>query len=649
MENFILKRNKFSLFCNLKGINMNKTFLKLVFLNLIISTLLFISCSSTNTISKITPTQFDGVSQIKSGESANLNWQFDNAKNVYIVEKNRNYDPIDSTNIKIDSSSVFTFVVTNDIDTLIIPWKIYVYEQVEKIETGLIPEKNKSLFTSYINSNYLKGIKKYQSGNSLKYLKIMNYIYPYKNKNIIRAKGLVLDEFGNFISGYGTQESDFISINAESACEDNFQTSLVTEFKEIEAKQDVGLDFVLLLDNSSIAGDFFPIYPQITYFVTSLGKNDRFALYSFNQNFKEIISLRHKKNINEELIKPDKFIGLSAIYKSLKKSIDKLCENNQESQKVIVLIAYSTDNASIVYDRNDIIDLAKEKNIPIYVIGVGNAVDSYSLQNLANFSGAKYYEIEENQLNDLQNILNEILFAQKSYYQFDINIPDSEINTCTQINSKIEFQTKNNKLKDSLIIPLIRQRHEFNYMALASFNYGDTIISSDYIESILNFALVLKKNPKLAIELIGNSSIEGNEQFSYNLAMKRAQHIRKILIQNGADPSKIRVRSDGANNPIYYLQESSWMQYYNRRVEIRWLDPELLPFEIIAQTFDTESEALLNVETWETRGYKAYYERYLQNNVPIYRVKLWGYAELSEAEKVVKKINKEFAIKSFVQ
>ncbi len=98
---------------------------------------------------------------------------------------------------------------------------------------------------------------------------------------------------------------------------------------------------------------------------------------------------------------------------------------------MIVLVAYSTDNASIIYDRNDIIDLAISRDIPVYVVGVGNAVDSYSLSSVANLTGAKYYNVDENELDNISLIFNEIIFAQKSGYQFDVPVSADQTGGCT--------------------------------------------------------------------------------------------------------------------------------------------------------------------------------------------------------------------------
>ena len=629
---------------------MNKTFF--VFVNILFLTwiVLLEGCSTVTPVSNIKVVDFKGVSQISLGEKAMLNWSFENADNVRIIERQRNYYSTDSVLVNPDTTTVYNFVISSGADSLILKWTVYVNDTINDITTGPIPGNIQFAKPSFINSDYLRGLQTVKSASGLKKVKIMRHYYPFDNKNKVRANAILLDEYGNYFIGLGEKGSGKISINATSGCIDSPSDVVVTDFKELDLNDRQFVDFALLLDNSSIASDYFPIYEQLNTFITALEKEDRFALYNFNQNFSESIPLNYKDDIDIKELTPKKANGFSAIFKSLKHTIDILKDKGlEERKKAIVVVAYSTDNASIIYDRNDIIDYAFSADIPIYVIGVGNAVDSYSLRSVANLSGARYYQLDENEIDKISLILNEILFSQKANYSFDVPIALDRTGNCKTNCANVEFRIGDYSAYDTLKFPVVRDRHEFNYMALASFEARDTVISDEYLEPIKTLAEVMKQNPQLAIELIGNSSIEGNDKFCYSLGLKRAQAVRRMLIITGADPGKIRVRSDGSNKPLYYLQESPWMQYYNRRVELKWLDPSSLPFEIIAQINDTETEALENVEKWEDQGYRSYYERYLQNNIPVYRVKLWGFEKISDAENLARKLSKEYSIQLVVQ
>lgn len=630
---------------------MNKTFLILVIFALSTLATSNWGCSSTMPVSNIKVDEFKGVSQIKKGEKASLKWSFFNAEKVRIKELQRNYNPIDSVNVSTDSNSIFNFVITKGTDTLTLQWRVFVDEKDEtSIEITKLSEISDFAKPSYINSEYFRGTQSAKAVSTIKNLKVMRHEFPYKGMNFVRINALILDEFGNYVSGLSDSGSNVANVIAETGCLSIIRKSNIKSLAEISESDDVNVDFALLLDNSAIAGDYYPIYDEISSLLKSSSPNDRFALYNFNQNFKENIPLKSIKEINDSDIIASKAGGFSAIFKSLKFTIDKLNNSKIDKHKrVITLIAYSTDNASIIYDRNDIIEQALVAGIPIYVVAIGNAVDSYSLRSLAELSGARYYELEESELETIPLILNEIMFSQKHFYRFDIPV-DSEIsNTCSKISTNIEITSNNITIKDTLQFSRVKDRHEFNYMAIASFNPRDTLVPDEFNEPIETLADVMLRNPSIAVELIGNAAIEGDNRYCMSLGLRRAQAVRRLLIQLGVDPSKIRVRSDGSNNPLYYLQESIWMQYYNRRVELRWLDPSLLPFEIIAQIKETETDALSEVEKWEDKGYRSYFERYLQNNIPVYRVKIWGYPTLIDAEKTAKKLSSDNGYPFIVQ
>ncbi|MDX9791059.1 MAG: OmpA family protein [Candidatus Kapaibacterium sp.] len=628
---------------------MTKTFLNIIIILFLPVSALINSCSSVKSDIPMKVIDFQGVSEIKKGEKAVLRWDIENADKVRIRQLQRNYNSRDSVLIMIDSTSEFDFIVTGSSDSLKLVWKIYVDDTSGEITAGPIISGIKNQKPSFVNSTYLRGIQSVKAASPGKFLKIMSYKFPFESKNSIRANALLLDEFGNYISGLDKPSSGFGDLRAETGCSGKMKFSPVTGFKEIGIVDSTAVDFVLLLDNSAIAGDYYPIYDQISEFVKSVPKQDRFALYNFNQNFTETIPLKLVNEIEDLGNLHINSNGLSSIFKSLHHTINKLTQYDLNRKKVIVMIAYSTDNASIIYDRNDIIEKAVESDIPVYVLGVGNAVDSYSLRSIAELSGARYYPVEESELNNISLILNEILFSQRIHYKFDVSVPPLLEEDCEAVHAYYSLIANNSTVYDTLMIKTKQDRHEFPYMAAASFEHRDTVVSDDYLESVKFLAEVMKNNPGLPIELIGNASIEGNESFCYNLGLKRAQAVRRILILYGADPSNIRIRSDGSNNPIYYLQERNWMQYYNRRVEIKWLDPELLPYEIIAQTSETESEALEIVENWEDKGYRAYYERYLRNNIPNYRIKIWGFSTINDAEKTAKKLSSDYGTKFLVQ
>ncbi|MBS3998918.1 MAG: OmpA family protein [Desulfobulbaceae bacterium] len=622
---------------------MNKLYFKkhILFLSLavIISAMTAISCSSPKETA-IKPIVFPAVSEIQKGESAKLSWQFEGAEKIRIENLRRNYDPIDSLTVKPDATTIYNFLAIRGVDTVLFKWHVFVKMPEDIITTGTVQATDAT--PSFLQSEYFSGIIDYSANVKPKNFRILSHMI---DNDKINLNLLVFDEFGNFIEGLNNNSkfgSDLVATMVDIPSE-KITNLDVLSFKKYhyDSKH---IDLAVLLDNSAIAGDYYPIFDNFKSFAKGLRNKDRIMFRSFNQKINTSVALQNADKFNNFIrnLGIEKASGFSAVYKSGLSTLQSFASMQSDNKKILVLIAYSTDNASLVYDRNDLVEFAVSRGIPIYVIGIGNAVDTYSLKYLCDNTGGKYYGLDDSQISDLPKVFNEISFSVRKGYELTLAYNEQKNPTENYRNIIISHNTILPRIADTVKIPIAREKQFFRYQAVASFEQRDTVLSRDFDETISTLARVLSESPGRKIELIGNSSIEGNDEESQKLALKRAQEVRRRLIELGADPAMIRIRSEGSSNPIYYLQNSYWAQYYNRRVELRWLDPDYLPFEIISGYRDSEFDALLQVEEWENIGYRSYYDRVLQNNSPVYRVKIWGYKTQQDAEEVASKLAKRY-------
>jgi stress response protein YsnF len=167
---------------------------------------------------------------------------------------------------------------------------------------------------------------------------------------------------------------------------------------------------------------------------------------------------------------------------------------------------------------------------------------------------------------------------------------------------------------------------------------------------VTSITTVLKDNPQYSIELIGHSSIEdGKEENNVKISAERVNNIKSVFLQEGVPEYQIKSNSLGSAKPIYFLPSTEWQQHYNRRVEVRWIKPGDLPYEIIAQEYWTEEEAQKQVNEWQAKGFRAYFERYLVNNRPAYKVKLWGFESKDQALSEAKKLKASYKFDFLVE
>jgi hypothetical protein len=94
--------------------------------------------------------------------------------------------------------------------------------------------------------------------------------------------------------------------------------------------------------------------------------------------------------------------------------------------------------------------------------------------------------------------------------------------------------------------------------------------------------------------------------------------------------------------PIYPIANTAQEFQLNRRVEFRWLDPQLLPYELVTTYVWSETEALRELRRWQDRGFNAYIEEVMIEQRPAFRIKLWGYATRQQAEAAARTITQRY-------
>lgn len=610
----------------------------LAFIFLLIN--LIYSCSSVKPIKEV---DFDGFSQIDKGDSLQMNWRFINAEKVLIDGMEREFTAYDKVSVLPLENTHYKFRVIGEEDTLNLTWRIYVSEPEVVEEVKEVSRNDYS--ASYIESKYFRGMSNEGSSNKPKRLKVMRNIYK---KTDAKSRVIVLDKYGNYMPNLGNGKN--LNWASLQHCANGVVGNPIMKYTEVmKSGQNISLGVVL--DNSAAAEYNLMAMETIKSHIENMNSEDNFIFTYFNQNAFTHIPYTKVKNIQDnisELKLPDAN-GINAIYKSAYKTLSAMKSNMDDYRKALVILTFSSNNAATIYNPKDVIDLARELDIPVYIVSVGDGIDSYSLRYISDAGGGRYYNLDPDDLSLFGDILNEITFSMNSYYELSIDPSSFEQEECEKLKSEMSLNIGGNNINDIFdYIPepmWTSSRHE----TLVAFDYKRTRVSEDYKELCESLARVLKDNPSYNIELIGHSSIEGNSEANIKISERRAENVKKFLVSNGVVAERIKTKGEGANMPIYYLPQSPWQQFYNRRVEVRWLIPEMMPYEIVAEQLWTEEDAEDFVNEWRRRGYRSYYQRYLVNNKPVYRVKLWGYESLKSAQSEAMAISKEFKVKLEVE
>ncbi|MBP7215007.1 MAG: OmpA family protein, partial [Candidatus Kapabacteria bacterium] len=586
--------------------NLNKISTKLIlFLLFIIS----ISCSANKQIQKIKIDSFSNDITINEGDSALVKWQFKNIDCAYFEGIPRTFKAVDSVYLSPMDDTTYKLIAVNPIDTQKLDIHIFVNHPVKEIQTGAEIIQKKFNEPSLEVSDYLNGLLPSTVRYNLKNIKIIRTDFE---DNKMTLSLLPMDEFGNFITNLNLDSLN-LSIDVNSyGMRMSFNQKFVGEKRLSDTANPISVH--ILLENSLAAYELDKVSEQIRTALRNFDNFDRVSFGTFNQNlemhFENEVPRKAYVNFSTIDIKPS---GTAAYSTAIISTLKKIRDTNVNKNDIIILLAYSEENSSIISTLDEAIKIACSMHIPIYIITLSNDYKSYQMNTIADATGGRLYSLESNEFDKISKVISEIYFGQKVFYQYNLTFlnelkyyPELLIKSALYINQKFIDDAR----KFYLQVPEIY----IPYQILTIFDYTSNKVPQSYYKKLGELANLLKNNSKSMIEISAYSYFEIDSAKDYDLSLERAQNIRQILIDSGAQPEQIRLKARGNENPLYYLPIKEWQLSYNRRAEVRWLDPELLPYEILAQIVASESDALTKVTNWEKLGFRAYYQRYIINN-----------------------------------
>lgn len=628
----------------------------MIFLWLIIAVYL-VSCSP----QPITVNYFPKKIITTSDSLTTIRWSFENADRVAVRGIDRYFSADDSIMARVFQPKKYEVTAyQGNVDSLVNTCLVTFPGSYTENETAAVGEKTETpnntkekakkpaqqvtISPSYSPSDFFIGMIEGSSDIIPVKFKVMRTINSGADKEIT-VRFVLLDKNGNNIFGLKKELDDDFTVSAENVCGNDYKIFydkiVVTE--QYDPKSPDNIDLGILLDNSAVAQSNQLILFYIKEFASRLYQGDNISFSFFNQNFGDEIALTPSddavsllSNINI----PENAGSLNGLYRATLNAVNTL-KSGKNKTKALVILTYYDDNCSVSFDINDCAQYAIENNIPVYVIAVGNAVRSYYLKYLTDMTGGKLYFQFDDELGYISDILTEISLSLRYFYEFKVSKNTSSYE-CLELVTNVKAIAGKYELQDELNT-VLKPYSKYSFpQSICTFDKNSITINSDFHPIFESLANMLKDNPKSEIQLIGHTFDEGTTGFGKDLSLRRSEEARKLLISKGVDPNQIKLRSEGSEKPNFSFIKSTWQEYFNRRVEIRWLDPSILPYEIEVQNAESETQAYDLLSLWEKRGQKAYFDRYMQGDLPYYKVKLWGYSTLESARQAAKSLSAKY-------
>jgi VWFA-related protein len=180
-------------------------------------------------------------------------------------------------------------------------------------------------------------------------------------------------------------------------------------------KDNAGLHIDLVADKSdSISlSDMAKIQSVMTEFVSQLhySVGDKAELLAFDSIVQQMCYYTDDVDLLTRGIYNMSTDGLTAFYDAVYSGVTNAAL--QGGARCVIAFTDGQDNRSR-YTANQVIQYANEKQVPVYIIGVGSAVEASTLRSIAQNTGGRYWYIDD--LYDLQEIFNQIYEEQKQLY-----------------------------------------------------------------------------------------------------------------------------------------------------------------------------------------------------------------------------------------
>ncbi len=494
----------------------------------------------------------------------------------------------------------------------------------EDVSTGPQP-----LLRSDVKSAYMRGVNP-DAGVHASTLRILGA--RGLSDGSISVRALILDSTGNQLRwkpGVGMISAD-IGCRGEAP-----QRVAATKVEErLWTANTPGSSAVILCDNSMMSGTAArEAVRSLRDVLPSVAGQDSVAVVLFDHDLLELAPLSPLSAATEKC-DPDRVPaadGLTAVYGACMSGLAML--SDQKQGRTLIVITTSDDNASVSATTADIVRRANEMQASIYVIRVGRSSRAYPFRYLSAATGGRLYTINEDESVNIGPIVREILYASK--HCLDITIP-AELTAvqCEDVwlTVRLEQDSTSPFIYDSLLLPIKERSYRTSPAVVATFADTTEVGLQSYYPILASMAEQLMSDSTIRIELVGHVSgdIKGNAD---DRAFERAEFVQGFLVAYGVKKKQIVLRSDGSRRPLYYLQLDGAQRLLNNRVEARFLVADDQPYTITVDQVATEEQAGKLADTWEQRGYKAYFEPAVINRSPVYRIKLWGYSTIAEAQK----------------
>ncbi|MCF8297361.1 MAG: OmpA family protein [Saprospiraceae bacterium] len=196
-------------------------------------------------------------------------------------------------------------------------------------------------------------------------------------------------------------------------------------------------------------------------------------------------------------------------------------------------------------------------------VNFGDYTEPEYMQPFADSTGGKAFQIYGT--DEFKLLFDDIYNRVNNYYSIEY--------------TPRTFGERTFKLKLCLPGKEILIEHPYNYMPVKgsvinlniNFDVNKSKIKNEYLQDIETIAKFLKAYPNIKIEVAGHTDSDGSDELNQKLSQKRAESVKKELVKQGVDETRISAVGYGESKPLD-SNETEEGKARNRRTELKILE-----------------------------------------------------------------------------
>ena len=271
----------------------------------------------------------------------------------------------------------------------------------------------------------------------LTYDLVIHYINPTVNQNgnayDVMVYFSILDDTGKLQKGF--------EVNDFSIVENGNQKSI----ESLEQVNDEKMSVIVVLDASVSSQRMKDEKDAVSDFIKDLERDDIVGIIRFDNEVETVVDLTTDHDEAEDKLKKVKFTseGDNCLYDATFNAVKMMAKQPAGRRSIIVLTdaedrGYDSSKACSSNTDDDIIDLANNWNtrVPIYTIGITEAVDEKTLQRISERTGGRYLFSKNS--GDIAGALNDLSnqFQNEYVIRYTSNVPPGEYTLVLEVDHK---------------------------------------------------------------------------------------------------------------------------------------------------------------------------------------------------------------------